>query len=85
LLNEIINASDVHKDVVVEGYLLKDCRDKFEVALKEQGRQVFQIRMEGYGAVLEQPRLTVKEIAALGRRQRRAATKRGHLQSGRTT
>jgi cytidylate kinase len=67
LLNQIIQASDAHNDVVVEGYLLKDCRNKFEVALKEQGRQVFQIRMEGFGPVLEQPRLTVKEIAALGR------------------
>ena len=51
----------------VEGYLLKDCRNKFEVALKEQGRQIFQIRMEGHGGMLEQPRLTAKEIAALGR------------------
>lgn len=66
LFNQIHQASDAHMDLVVEGYQLKDCRNAFEVQLKEQGRHVFQIVVEDYGAILQPPCLTVAEVAALG-------------------
>jgi hypothetical protein len=67
LFDEIIQASEKHRDLAVEGYLLKDCKDQFEIDLKEQGRQVFQIRMQGRVATLESPRLTAGEVADLGK------------------
>jgi hypothetical protein len=66
LFEHIVRASDEYGDLAVEGYLLKDCKDRFEVELKTQGRDVFQIRMENKAPILESPRLTVAQVAALG-------------------
>jgi hypothetical protein len=66
LFAQIVLASDQHQALAVEGYLLRDCKDQFEVELKNQGREVFQIRIENRVPILESPRLTVAQVAALG-------------------
>jgi hypothetical protein len=66
LLGLIVQASNEHPNIVVEGYLLRDCKDWFALTLREQGRQVFLVRMENRVPVLEQSAgLTVTEVASL--------------------
>jgi hypothetical protein len=66
LLQTIAVESAQHDSVVVEGFLLFDCKDQLEVALKEQSIHVFQVRAEGFGYILEEPRLTANDVAELG-------------------
>jgi hypothetical protein len=44
LLNQVALASTQHPSVVVEGYLLYDCKDAIETELKKGGHRVFQIK-----------------------------------------
>jgi len=62
----ILDATTQHDAVAAEGFLLFDCKDRIEVALKEQGIRTFQIKAEGLGYVMEAPRLTVRDVAGLG-------------------
>jgi hypothetical protein len=66
LLQTILAASTQHDAVVVEGFLLYDCKDQLEVALKEHSIRVFQIKAEAFGYVMEHPRLTAQDVAGLG-------------------
>ena len=70
LLNGIILAASNHPKVVVDGYQLYDCKDAIETVLKEASHQVFQLKVEDFGATEVyqglQPRLTAAEIAGLG-------------------
>jgi hypothetical protein len=67
LLGVIFNRSQQHERLVVEGYLLFDCKDQYEVELTEQSMQVFQIHVENDRYFLIRVRtVAIDEIASLG-------------------
>jgi hypothetical protein len=66
LLSKIVETSANHDAVLVEGYLLYDCKDKFSEVLEEQSIRSFRIKAEPFRYVLEHELVSVEEIAALG-------------------
>jgi len=64
-LQQIGAAAALHPKVVVEGYLLHDCRTSFDRALTEQGHEVHHIRAESHTYTEVGSGLTVHEVAAL--------------------
>jgi hypothetical protein len=66
LLGEVVAAARRHDAVAVEGYLLYDCKDQFEVALKQQSFAVFKIRVKQRAYFLQQRSLSVSDVAMLG-------------------
>ena len=66
LLAHIIESSQTHESLVVEGYLLFDCKDHFEIELTKQSVQVFQIDVEDRLYFSDSQPLTIDEIALLG-------------------
>ena len=65
LLALIIECSQKHDSLVVEGYLLFDCKDTYERQLTKYRAQVFQIHAENH-LYSTTARLSIEEIASLG-------------------
>jgi hypothetical protein len=66
-LEQIVAAAVKHPRVVVEGYLLGDCRTSFDRALTDQGHEVHHIRAEWHTYTEVGPGLTMEEVAGLCR------------------
>jgi AAA domain len=71
-LGQIVTAADQHRSIVVEGYLLGDCRTAFDRTLTAQGHRVLHIRAEWHTYTDVGPGLTMQEVAA-------SSTLRGEL------
>jgi hypothetical protein len=69
LLALIIERSQQYDRLVVEGYLLADCRDAYEQELTKRSVQVFHIHAVNYSYSTTR-RLTDEQIASLGEPQR---------------
>ena len=65
-LGQIQSAAEQHQSVVVEGYLLGDCRTAFHESLTAQGHVVRHIRAESHTYTEIGPGLTIQQVAALG-------------------
>lgn len=66
LLTLIVEGSQRHEHVAVDGYLLFDCKDAYQKALTKRSVKVFQIRVEHGVYFSARGRLTIEQIAALG-------------------
>jgi hypothetical protein len=70
LLALTLERSHEHDRLVVEGYLLFDCKDAYEQELTRRSVQVFQIEAEKY-LYSSSPKLSVEQIASLGEPRKR--------------